>query len=492
MSKKILTFILALLCIMPLAAACSSGTETGAVDTTAADTEAETTAEEASQGYQYYGDTDFGGKTYKILNVKKDLWDMLPQIMPEELNGEAVNDALIARNEKVMNELNFVLEEENHADYSTIADDYNKVIMSGDNVYAAAYIPLFKILAGLTGSYYQNLSEIDTIQLDQPYWDQEFLRISSINDANYFATGSAHMMINSGMWMLFFNEDMMDSYGLTYPYDLVREGKWTIDALSEYTKAVASLNGDEAFGGDSNANSVYGFVSFSNVIPKFIYAAGAEYVTKDKDGELVIGCSSEKFINTCQKLSEFFGKEGEVLMASSDITLDTYYQRYFEKQKALFFGGELKTASLLRNMEQSFGIVPNPKINESQSNYYSTSVHQCPAFTIPVTNGAPEEIGLIFDALSFESEHSVMDIYFNEYVEQKGLRNEDSIEMLGIIKASRSFDISVIYGWNSSLETSLVSAINSGNSDIASIVASGETSLETNLNKMLEGLKIVS
>ena len=80
----------------------------------------------------------------------------------------------------------------------------------------------------------------------------------------------------------------------------------------------------------------------------------------------------------------------------------------------------------------------------------------------------------------------------NEYVEQKGLRNEDSIEMLGIIKASRSFDISVIYGWNSSLETSLVSAINSGNSDIASIVASGETSLETNLNKMLEGLKIVS
>ena len=478
-------FALAAILAASTVASCGGAPE-NPTDTTAP---SNTTAAPTEESYPYYDGKDFGGKTYKILNVKYNLWDMMPQIMPEEQNGETVNDAVWNRNVKVMEKLNFVLEEENHESYDELANDLNQLIMAGDDVYAAAYVPLHKILAGLTGGYYQKLNNVETLQLDQPYWDQAFLKASSIDGDNYFATGSAHLMINSGMWMLFFNEDMMDSNKLEYPYDLVRQGKWTIDKLRTYTKAVANLNGDDAFGKDSDGNAIYGLVSFDNVIPKFIYAAGAEYVTKDKSGELVINCNSTKFIETCQKLAEFFGVKGEVLMASADSTLNTYYQLYFEKQKCLFFGGELKTASLLRNMEQSFGIVPIPKLDESQKSYYVTSVHQCPAFVIPVTNSKPEEVGLIFDALSYESEQSVLEPYFSEYVEQKGLRNEDSIEMLEIIKSSRSYDIGVVYGWISTLETALKTAIKDGSTDVTSIIATNEASITESLNKMLETFK---
>ncbi|MBO5220068.1 MAG: hypothetical protein J6C52_11590, partial [Clostridia bacterium] len=356
-------FAFALAAILAASTVASCGGAPSAVNDT--QSTSDTTAAPAEQGYPYYEGNDLGGKTYKILNVKYDLWNMMPQIMPEEQNGETVNDAVWNRNAKVMEKLNFTLEEENHETYDELGNDLNKLIMAGDDVYAAAYVPLHKILAGLTGGYYQKLNDVDTIQLDQSYWDQTFLEASSINGDNYFATGSAHLMINSGMWMLFFNEDMMDANKLEYPYDLVREGKWTLEKMRTYTKAVANLNGDDVYGKDSDGNAVYGFVSFANVIPKFIYAAGAEYVNKDKNGELVINCSSQRFIETCQTLAEFFGTKGEVLMASSDSTLNTYYQLYFEKQKCLFFGGELKTASLLRNMEQSFGILPIPKIDES-------------------------------------------------------------------------------------------------------------------------------
>ena len=480
-------FAFALAAILAASTVASCGGAPSAVNDT--QSASDTTASPAEQAYPYYGDTDFGGKTFKILNVKYDLWNMMPQIMPEEQNGETVNDALWNRNVKVMEELNFVLEEEHHETYDELANDLNQLIMAGDDVYAAAYVPLHKILAGLTGGYYQKLGDVSTIHLEESYWDQTFLKASSIDGDNYFATGSAHLMINSGMWMLFFNEDMMEANKLTYPYDLVREGKWTLDAMRTYTKAVANLNGDDAFGKDSDGNAIYGFISFANVIPKFIYASGAEYVTKDKNGELVINCNSMKFVETCQKLAEFFGTQGEVFMASSDSTLNTYYQLYFEKQKCLFFGGELKTASLLRNMEQSFGIIPIPKIDESQSAYYVTSVHQCPAFVIPVTNAKPEDIGLIFDALSYESEATVLEPYFSEYVEQKGLRNEDSIEMLEIIKSSRSYDIGVVYGWINTLETALKTAIQEGNTDITSTIAANESSITESLNKMLEAFR---
>lgn len=38
-------------------------------------------------GLSYYGDNDFGGDTFTIYNVKKNLWDMICVIQPDELTA---------------------------------------------------------------------------------------------------------------------------------------------------------------------------------------------------------------------------------------------------------------------------------------------------------------------------------------------------------------------------------------------------------------------
>ena len=63
-------------------------------------------------------------------------------------------------------------------------------------------------------------------------------------------------MAFDSMWCLFFNENMMEDHKLELPYDLVREGKWTIDRLTGCCTAVANLNGDEKFKWNKDGKAV--------------------------------------------------------------------------------------------------------------------------------------------------------------------------------------------------------------------------------------------
>lgn len=465
--------------------ACGDNNSDDNKDTTSDDT---TTAEVKEEGYQYYGDTNFEGETFTIYNVKPKLWNMLCVVQPEEVTGETVNDAIYNRNERVKKRLNCEIEEVAGA-YDTMASDLQTLILADEDVYDAVYMPMFKLIDGLTSGYYHCLSDVDTIHLEEDYWDQVLLADTSLNHKNYFATSSAHLMGWDGLWCLFFNESMMDDLQLEYPYQIVKDGNWTLDKMAEYCKAAANLNGDDSFALSATGNSVYGCVSFNNCIDKFIFGFGVNYVEKDSDDLPVLACESEKFINAVQKFAQYNNGDGAfMLTASAESSLDTYYQNFYENQRALFLEGELKTSQLLRDMEQSFGILPNPKIDDDQENYRSTSVHQCAVFTIPITNANPEKVGLLFDALSYESDKTVVDEYFSVLVEQKGLRNQESIEMLNIIKGTRSFDIGVAYQWIVKISEAMKSVVGNGSTDVASKIASNKSDAENKISDMLEAM----
>ena len=481
-----LTASLLLLSMLSIISCGGTDTNSPTATDTSTDIAAESTTDQYGSGYPYYGDNDFGGKTFTIYNVKKDLWDMICVIQPDELNGEIINDTIYNRNELVKQELNCEIEEVNEETEGNMAANLQTYILAGDAVYDAVYMPMYQVIGGLTEGYYTCLNDVSTIHLDEDWWDQILLDSTSIRNKNYFATSAAHLMGYDGLWCLFFNENMMDELGLEYPYQLVRDGEWTLDKFSEYCKAAANLNGDDSFVKDANGKAVFGCTSFHNVVMKFIYGLNVDFVSKDENDEPVFKCEDENFINACQKLAEYFGKSGEFLNADSDTALDTYYQNFFENQRTLFLGAELKTAQLLRSMEQSFGIVPYPKLNEEQENYRSTAVHQCCVFTIPVTNTEPEKVGLLFDALSYESEAHVIEPYFEVLVEQKGLRNENSIEMLNLIKETRSFDIGVSYQWVVDLETELRGVLLAGNPDVTAIIAKHKNTVQDKIDQTLE------
>lgn len=455
----------------------------------AGDSSEDSSTDEKPEEYPYYG-ADLGGKTLRIYNVKKDLWNMICVLNPDELNGEKVNDAIFNRNAKVEKLLNCQIEEINEENSGDMVGRLQKAVSSDDGEFDAAYMKMDVIGAGITQGYYHDLDQISTLHLDESWWDSVLIDATSIGGKNYFATSSAHLMGWDSLWCLFFNETMMENLNLETPYQLVRDGKWTLDKFQEYCAAAANLNGDDSFKlkNDGSGSCVWGSVSFGDVITKFIFGLNVDFATKDKDDMPTFGCN-ENFVNACQKLAEVIGQTGIYADASATETDKHYYQTVFENQRALFLGAETKTAQLLRGAEWNFGILPYPKLDETQENYRSTAVHQIASFTIPVCSRNAEDVGLLFDALSYESDKAILDEYFTNVVEQKGLRNEDSIDMLHIIKATRSFDIGIAYGWFSDLTSAVATKIKAGKTDIASVIDKNKDKVQTKIGNTIEAMQ---
>ena len=108
----------------------------------------------------------------------------------------------------------------------------------------------------------------------------------------------------------------------------------------------------------------------------------------------------------------------------------------------------LSSIAMLRGMTDDFGIIPVPKQDETQTDYITTiSPWVSRYIAMPTTCGSPEMAGAVVDAMSRESANTVVPAYFDNLLNQKIARDQDSIEMLKDIFSSVVYDIGSVFNW---------------------------------------------
>ncbi|MBQ8508330.1 MAG: hypothetical protein IJ493_00290 [Clostridia bacterium] len=472
---------LLLLFSMLLTASCG-GSDTPGNDTTTAGTTDTTTA---AQEFVYEFNGDFGGEEFNILNAG-DVYSMHAEINREEATGDPLDDAMYERCRYLEEKLNIVIvEETKHVD-EELANYAMKIVLAGEDTYDTMYIPARDLYKFTSEGYLYNLLEVDGFNFDGEWWLQSYNDVNSIGGELYAAAGYSQLMVVDSLWSLFFNEDMMEELKLEKPYDLVREGKWTIDKLGEYLKAGARLNGDSTYTWNDNGSCIYG-MSGSSVL-RFL-AASDERIIESQNGKLVVTSGDEKFYGVLDKLVSTLGmgigdgRQFNGVSGKSDDEVGNYVN-IFETQRALFLTAEISKTARMRDKEFNFGVVPFPKYDENQESYYSLPFYGTPCFTIPVTNSDPEKTAVIGDALTYLSWRDVLPIFREVTLEQKGLRNDDSIEMLNIIIESSVPDLVYTYNIGSTMRTAVESKLTEGDSSVASIYASYESEMKTAIDKV--------
>ena len=277
------------------------------------------------------------------------------------------------------------------------------MVMAGDCDYDAAYLPVSFQPGVVTGGYLTDLYTIPELQFGEEWWDNVINDSLTINGKLYTASSPLHFMSLDLAWVLLFNQDMMDELGLEYPYDLVREGKWTLDKFNEYITGVANLNGDSSFTWDSNGSAVYGIAEHTGSPTAFIYSAGNQLLERDGESFKFVG-NTERMYNTVDKLRSLFNvSSGNAYQSNAAMETQSGYLYAFSVDRALFITCELKATLELRDMNSTFGLLPLPKYDESQPDYI-TSVNHITAFlTIPVTQPDMSRAGTILNALTYES-----------------------------------------------------------------------------------------
>nr|MBQ4318212.1 hypothetical protein [Clostridia bacterium] len=284
MHKKITSVLSVLLLMSMLLTACSGDGGSAAVtndtaDTTAAEvTEAETTAAP-------YSDINLDGYEMRILNVAGRLWNTMSVLDYETLSGDIVEDAVYNRNRAVESKLNIKLNVITPSDTNSgIQNELNKAVSAGDDLYDAAYTTSDNMSANIVNGYYLNLKDIDTVQLGEAWWDPAFNDVLELNNKYlYQASSPLHLMAFDMSIACYFNKDMFVEKGLTIPYDLVREGKWTYDEMMKIIKAGINLNGDDKFDKSQKGNSTFGIATFAGWAGVLTVASDS-VVGKDSDG----------------------------------------------------------------------------------------------------------------------------------------------------------------------------------------------------------------
>ncbi len=107
---------------------------------------------------------------------------------------------------------------------------------------------------------------------------------------------------------------------------------------------------------------------------------------------------------------------------------------------------------------------------------------------VPVTNNRPHETGSIMDTLSYITYKDIMPSFYAERVSQKLLRGDDSIEMLGIVRSSRRFDVGSVYNIFLPLADEVVYRSLSSNKEIASTMATKVKTVEANIDKIMAAM----
>lgn len=139
-----------------------------------------------------------------------------------------------------------------------------------------------------------------------------------------------------------------------------------------YPLNVTEETGDIFSDSVMDENDQYGYTSLGKqVLPTFWIGANTLSITKNKDGELVYSSPSDaKFIDVYQKIFQLTWDDNIWHRIPTSVNREEEIE-LFREGKALFTDASCFQIANSRDSETDFGIVPYPKWDESQDNYYS-------------------------------------------------------------------------------------------------------------------------
>lgn len=163
---------------------------------------------------------------------------------------------------------------------------------------------------------------------------------------------------------------------------------------------------------------------------------------------------------------------------------------YFLNGRALFYHASLGQcgSARFRGMEQKFGILPTPKYDENQERYYTNLSQYTFGMNIPVTAQNPNRTGSIMDYLAYLSYQDVISV-LQESLGYKGMRDDDSIEMMNLILETEVVDLTTAAGIANEQMTNICSNIVKGNLQFASYMEKQTKKINANIEKLFGNRK---
>lgn len=485
--RKITAGLLLASMLLSMAACGNTGTTETAADTEAAQTEAITETEETRAMHEV-PETDFGGEEFKILYPT---WQgYLYYFFADEETGDAMNDAIFTRTIRVEEYLNVDIVQQDVGGEQTqqinqMAGAIKKAVTSGDDVYDMVLLHCISGVSDMvtTGMLY-NLDNLTYVNMQADWWNRTQMDVLRLGKNTYF--GVSDYMIPCP-YAVYFNKDIIADNQMENPYDLVYEGKWTMDTMMNMAVSITrDLNGDGVH--DEN-NDLYGIsATETSKYASFMIGSGQFLTSRTDDGRIQLDCNTEKMFSIIETMYKAANTTGTIFLSPSEVETDQFD---FNSGRLLFRLDTIANAVLFRDYEANIGILPYPKFDAEQADYISMDWGGL--MGVPTTISNPELVGAVLELLAYESGDTVIPAYYDVLLAGKLSRDEDSRNMIDILFDTIAYDVGMNYfgftaGCNDLLFCMNKLVINEKSTDFASYYAKYEKQAVQAIEKLYKAL----
>ena len=450
----------------------------GGASTTAADGNAEPAetadpeAAEIEAALAAVPETDLGGRPFNVL-ARAAVGTSEKEIWVESENGDVLNDAVYRRNSLVNEKFN--------TEVTLITGDPNgglkKSVLAGETIYDIAMPSIDAASTLASGGVIMSFTALPYNDLLKPWWELGTAELN-ISGKVFFMNSAINYLADDVTYIMMFNKQLIKDYEMEEPYQLVRDSKWTIDVFTQMIQNISTdIDGD----GQYTENDLYGFIGTTGYPNAFFYGAGMSYIESDSDAGLHLALDTEKATQVLEKVNNIYHGNNAAWISPGG--QEATGMNIFMGNGGLFYGEVLSYIVNMRKMETDFGVLPVPKWNEAQENYHTYVANISSTMVIPMNCPDTAALSSVLEAMTIFSRQYVTPAYYDIALSGKFARDEESGEMLEIIRRHRVYDFGMAYSVIG-LSDVFSGLVNKGSSDLVSTYEKKASKAQTQIDKI--------
>lgn len=442
--RRVISLFLAIIMSTLLIIGCSEPTDKISDTTTSDAVSTDTVAidsDEAPDFRKIVPITDFNGWQYCMLSIQNSAMSAFfdYELTTEELTGEVVNDAVYTRNMTIEEAFNITLTENRVPDFLNVVQ---KCVQSGDNAYQLVIGGWGDMATLSTTGALLDWNSMDVIDVYKPWYNQSINSGCMINGRIYLELNYIPFTGALYTHCMFFNKSILADMGLESPYTYVLDGTWTIDRMISYLRDTKiDKNGDSKY----DENDFYGLLTSHGGTLVFTYAFDNKTMEISDDYTCTLTLFSDRMVQSVDKVLDLCYNSNSTYIVSNSQESDI--AKMFRNGQSIMYAGFLSDTLLyFRDMENDYGLLPYPKLNEEQSNYYTKVGGGSVVLGLPITNyGTIDFLASVTEALAIESYNLIYPAVYEISLQGKALRDNESLTMYRIIMDGAFLDFTQLY-----------------------------------------------